>query len=133
MSPVGIPRARIHALVGLSERQLNRRKCRVTESCEPGSRRLSTDDLFTLRRMAVRGIGIACLPTLFIADDLSSGALVRLLPSLSSRAGVVHAVFPSRRGMVPAVRALLDPLSEGFAAHPLLIGGESGHAVQPRR
>jgi hypothetical protein len=24
----------------------------------------------------------------------------------------VHAVFPSRRGMVPAVRALLDSLSE---------------------
>ena len=83
---------------------------------------LSTDDLFTLRRAVIRGIGVACLPTLLIANDLSSGALVRLLPSLSSRAGVVHAVFPSRRGMVPAVRALLDFLSEGFAANPLLAG-----------
>jgi len=83
---------------------------------------LSTDDLYTLRRAAIRGVGVACLPTLLIANDLSSGALVRLLPSLSSRAGVVHAVFPSRRGMVPAVRALLDFLSEGFAANPLLAG-----------
>lgn len=62
---------------------------------------------------------MACLPRLLIADDLSSGVLVRLLPSLSFRAGVLHAVFPSRRGMVPAVRALLDSLSEGFAANPL--------------
>ena len=83
---------------------------------------LSTDDLYTLRRAAIRGVGVACLPTLLIVDDLSSGALVRLLPSLSSRAGVVHAVFPSRRGMVPSVRALLDFLSEGFAANPLLAG-----------
>lgn len=83
---------------------------------------LSTDDLYTLRRAVIRGVGVACLPTLLLTEDLSSGALVRLLPSLSSRAGVVHAVFPSRRGMVPAVRALLDFLSEGFAANPLLAG-----------
>jgi len=81
---------------------------------------LSTDDLYTLRRAAIRGVGVACLPTLLIADDLRSGVLVQLLPSLSVRGGVVHAVFPSRRGMVPAVRALLDFLSEAFAANPLL-------------
>jgi DNA-binding transcriptional LysR family regulator len=81
---------------------------------------LSTDDLYTLRRAALGGVGVACLPAMLVADDLSSGALVRLLPSLSSRSGVVHAVFPSRRGMVPAVRSLLDFLSEGFAANPWL-------------
>lgn len=81
---------------------------------------LSADDLYTLRRAAIRGVGAACLPALLVSGDLSSGALVRLLPSLSSRAGVLHAVFPSRRGMVPAVRALLDSLSEGFAADPWL-------------
>lgn len=84
--------------------------------------RLSTDDLYTLRRMAIGGMGVACLPVPLIGDDLSSGTLLRLLPSLSSRAGVVHAVFPSRRGMVPAVRALLDSLSDAFAGHPLLVG-----------
>ena len=88
--------------------------------------RLSTDDLFTLRRAAIQGVGVACLPALVVTDDLSSGALVRLLPSLSSRAGVVHAVFPSRRGMVPAVRSLLDFLSEGFAANPWLVREDPG-------
>ena len=87
------------------------------------SPRLSTDDLHTLRRAAIRGVGVACLPALFVADDLSSGELIRLLPSLSSRFGVVHAVFPSRRGMVPAVRALLDFLSEGFKSNPWLLTG----------
>ena len=84
--------------------------------------RLSTDDLYTVRRAALRGVGVACLPALLVTDDLSSGALVRLLPSLSSRSAIVHAVFPSRRGMVPAVRSLLDSLSEGFAANPWLVG-----------
>jgi len=84
------------------------------------SPRLSTDDLYTLRHAAICGVGVACLPTLLVAGDLSGGALVRLLPSLSALSGVVHAVFPSRRGMVPAVRSLLDHLSEGFAANPWL-------------
>ena len=44
--------------------------------------------------------------------DMERGALVRLLPSLTAQAGIIHAVFPSRRGMVPAVRALLDFLAE---------------------
>jgi DNA-binding transcriptional LysR family regulator len=88
------------------------------------SPRLGTDDLYTLRQAAICGVGAACLPALLVADDLSSGALVRLLPALSSRAGVVHAVFPSRRGMVPAVRTLLDSLSAGFAANPWLFSDD---------
>jgi DNA-binding transcriptional LysR family regulator len=84
--------------------------------------RLSSDDFYSVRRAALRGVGVARLPALLAKDDLSSGALVRLLPSLSSRSGVVHAVFPSRRGMVPAVRSLLDALSQGFAANPWLVG-----------
>ena len=88
------------------------------------SPRLSTDDLYTVRLAAICGVGVACLPALLVAADLSGGTLVRLLPSLSSRAGVVHAVFPSRRGMVPAVRSLLDSLSEGFAANPWLVSDD---------
>jgi DNA-binding transcriptional LysR family regulator len=83
--------------------------------------RLSADDFYTVRSAALRGLGVARLPALLVKDDLSSGALVRLLPSLSSRSGIVHAVFPSRRGMVPAVRSLLDTLSEGFAANPWFV------------
>jgi DNA-binding transcriptional LysR family regulator len=74
--------------------------------------RLATDDLFTLRRAALQGIGAVLVPLLLVADDIERGALVRLLPSLKAQAGIIHAVFPSRRGMVPAVRALLDFLAD---------------------
>jgi hypothetical protein len=37
---------------------------------------------------------------------------VRLLPEWSTPVGVVHAVFPSRRGLSPAVRSFLDFLGE---------------------
>src|SRR5579863_5665637 len=87
--------------------------------------RLSADDFYMVRRAALGGLGVARLPALLARDDLSSGALVRLLPSLSSRSGVVHAVFPSRRGIVPAVRSLLDALSDGFAANPWIVGDGS--------
>jgi DNA-binding transcriptional LysR family regulator len=73
--------------------------------------RLCTDDLFTLRRAALEGIGAVLVPLLLVADDMEHGTLVRLLPLLKAQAGIIHAVFPSRRGMVPAVRALLDFLS----------------------
>jgi DNA-binding transcriptional LysR family regulator len=101
--------------------------------------RLSADDFYSVRLAALRGVGVARLPALLARADLSSGALVRLLPSLSSRSGVVHAVFPSSRGMVPAVRSLLDALSEGFAANPWFVGhGSNGRArrvvsVEPPR
>ena len=76
------------------------------------SPRLCTDDLFTLRRAALQGTGAVLVPRLLVANDLERGALIRLLPPLKAHVGIMHAVFPSRRGMVPAVRALLDLLSE---------------------
>jgi DNA-binding transcriptional LysR family regulator len=76
------------------------------------SPRLCTDDLFTLRRAALEGVGAVLVPLLLVADDLERGTLVRLLPSLNAHAGIIHAIFPSRRGMIPAVRALLDFLSQ---------------------
>ena len=80
--------------------------------------RLRTDDLFTLRRAALLGIGAALVPSLIVAKDLERGALIRLLPSLKAHTGLMHATFPSRRGMVPAVRSLLDSLSEGLTVGP---------------
>jgi len=82
------------------------------------SPRLCTDDLSTLRHVALQGIGAALVPHLLVANDLERGALIRLLPLLKVHVGVVHAVFPSRRGMVPAVRTLLDFLSENVRLLP---------------
>jgi DNA-binding transcriptional LysR family regulator len=54
------------------------------------------------------------LPREFVSDDLKSGRLQLLLPGLSSKSALVHAVFPTRRGVVPAVRYLLDALVAGY-------------------
>ncbi|HEX8958093.1 MAG TPA: LysR substrate-binding domain-containing protein, partial [Burkholderiaceae bacterium] len=77
--------------------------------------RLRTDDLLTLRAAALQGLGVAYIPALAVVEELNAGTLIRLLPQLSARSGIIHAVFPSRRGMIPAVRALLDFLAAELA------------------
>lgn len=77
--------------------------------------RLVTDDMSALRDAALNGIGITQLPTLMIANDIQQGRLIHLLPAWRPKAGIVHAVFSSRRGLLPSVRVLLDFLTEGCA------------------
>lgn len=74
--------------------------------------RLITDDMIALRNAAELGIGIAALPDMIVNAALQAGNLVKVLPQWSPRAGIVHAVFPSRRGLLPAVRALIEYLAE---------------------
>ena len=77
--------------------------------------RFATEDMMALRLAALRGIGVCQFPTFVVADDLTSGQLVDLLPEWSPKAGIIHAVFPSRRGLLPSVRALLDFLATEYA------------------
>lgn len=74
--------------------------------------RLVTDDMMALRTAAEHGVGITLLPNMIVDDALQTGALVALLPEWSPRADIVHGVFPTRRGLLPAVRALIDYLAE---------------------
>ena len=76
--------------------------------------RLLTDDFATQRHAAIAGVGIALLPYFMVREGLAAGLLEQLLPEFRSPQSLVHAVFPSRRGLVPAVRALLDALATGF-------------------
>jgi DNA-binding transcriptional LysR family regulator len=68
------------------------------------------------RLAALRGIGVSQSPTLVVADDLESGRLVDLFLEWSPKAGIIHALFPSRRGLLPSVRAVLDFLAAEYAA-----------------
>ena len=67
---------------------------------------------------ALAGLGVTQLVTFMAAPHLASGALVQVLPGWAPPPGILHAVFPSRRGLLPAVRALLDFLVERFAQVP---------------
>ncbi|MGD0493861.1 MAG: LysR substrate-binding domain-containing protein [Steroidobacteraceae bacterium] len=89
--------------------------------------RLVTGDLVAMRAAAVNGVAVAQLPTLFIQDDLLNNLLVEVLPQWLPRSGIVHAVFPSRRGLLPAVRGLLDFLVAEFQE---LAGAEAAMAAK---
>ena len=80
--------------------------------------RLVTDDMTALRAAALAGVGVVQLPTMMIGDELGRGALVAVLPAWVPRSGIVHAVFPSRRGLLPAVRELIDFLAMRFETLP---------------
>ncbi|KZE35090.1 DNA-binding transcriptional LysR family regulator [Crenobacter luteus] len=74
--------------------------------------RLSGDDLMVLAAAAIAGVGAAALPTLVCHEALADGRLVRLLPGYEIPGGILHAVYPGRRHLVPAVRAFVDFLTD---------------------
>ncbi|WP_036279072.1 LysR substrate-binding domain-containing protein [Methylocystis sp. ATCC 49242] len=77
--------------------------------------RLVTDDFVQMRLAALHGIGAAHLPAFAVDDDLATGALVEIMPQWRPRTGIVYVVFPSRRGVQPAVRGMIDFLAAEFA------------------
>ena len=73
---------------------------------------LVCNDFSVLVEAAVRGRGIALLPTIATHDARRMGKLVQVLPQWRSVDGLLHFIYPSRRGMMPAVRLLLDFLAQ---------------------
>lgn len=78
--------------------------------------RLVTDDMLMLRTAAIAGAGLVQLPTMMVRDEVLRGDLAQILPGWQPQGGIVHLVYPSRRGMLPAVRLLIDFLAQQFAA-----------------
>ena len=78
--------------------------------------RLLTPDMAALLAAVRIGVGAAHLPDMVAREGLKSGELVEVLPGWRPRSGIIHAVFPTRRGLVPSVRKLLDHLAAEYAA-----------------
>ncbi|BCT68128.1 LysR substrate-binding domain-containing protein [Nitrosospira sp. NRS527] len=76
--------------------------------------RFVTADLIALRDAAVASVGVVQLPVVMARDQLAAGSLVRLVPNWAPRREIIHAVFPSRRGLLPSVHALIDFLAQRF-------------------
>lgn len=74
--------------------------------------RLICGDFGVLLAAARRGMGVAMLPEFIAAPAISLGELEVLLPEWSAPQGTMHFVYPSRRGLLPAVRAFVDFLAE---------------------
>ena len=54
------------------------------------------------------GFGLSLIPLAYVRDDLEAGRLERVLEEWSTVDLSVYAVYPSRRHVVPKVRAFLD-------------------------
>ena len=74
---------------------------------------LMTQDFGVLMAAAKAGQGIALLPETVCADAVRAGELKLVFKEKwQLPQGICHAVYPSRRGVLPAVRALIDFLAE---------------------
>jgi DNA-binding transcriptional LysR family regulator len=76
--------------------------------------RILVNDLFSVRKLALDGRGIAPLPDYMVERDLADGLLVRLLPEAPMPRLPITALVPERRFQPQRVRVLLDFLVERF-------------------
>jgi len=74
--------------------------------------RVAGFDFPLLRSLACQGVGITLLPENLCAELVRGGELEVVLPQWRLPEGICHAVFPSRRGLLPAVRVFIDFLAE---------------------
>ncbi|MDN6859827.1 LysR substrate-binding domain-containing protein [Pseudomonas sp. CAN2814] len=77
--------------------------------------RLAVEDFNLRKNVALAGLGVTVLPLHYCTEELADGRLVRVLPEWSEPEAFLQAVYPHRRGVLPAVRALLDYLQEEFS------------------
>jgi DNA-binding transcriptional LysR family regulator len=80
--------------------------------------RLAADDFVLRKAAAVAGLGVTLLPKVLCALELAEGRLVRLLPEWNMSSGSLQVVYAHRRGLLPAMRAMIDFLVEAYAREP---------------
>jgi len=67
---------------------------------------------------ALRGAGIQLQPTFLIDEELASGQLVEILPQFRSVELGIYAVYPSRKFVLPKVRAMVEFLATKLGKAP---------------
>lgn len=77
--------------------------------------RMAANESGVLLSAASAGVGIACLPVRMCEAAFGSGALRRVLPGWTAGTVTTSVVMPHRRGLLPAVRAVVEALVEDAA------------------
>jgi len=80
-----------------------------------GSGWLTVNDGQSLLNAAIKGLGIAYLPSYLYHRAMDQGLVVDVIPSLPQSLLGIHAVYPPGRFTQPKVRAFIDFLIERFA------------------
>lgn len=76
---------------------------------------IAADEPMVMMKAALAGLGLTCLPTSVCRGALAEGRLVHLLPDWTAGSITTTILMPHRRGQLPAVRAVVDFLSEKLA------------------
>jgi DNA-binding transcriptional LysR family regulator len=69
---------------------------------------LQSDDMATLKAAACAGLGIVALPGYVGRGEVERGQLVRVLPQWIAGVATISLLIPSRRGLLPSVRAFSE-------------------------
>lgn len=70
--------------------------------------RFIAENLLILKDVALGGVGVARLPKIICREALSDGRLEIVLPDWAMPPHEIHACYPSRKGVPPAVRAFVE-------------------------
>jgi DNA-binding transcriptional LysR family regulator len=79
-------------------------------------------------RAALRGIGVARLPSLLVADDVREGRLVMLFDGRPARTTEIHAIYPGGRFVPPKTRRFLEAVEGVAPMSPLGEARRSGRS-----
>lgn len=79
---------------------------------------MHTNNGDSCRAAALAGAGIILQPSFLVGEDLRQKALVELMPEFRAVELGVYAVYPTRRYLLPRVRAMVDFLAESFRTPP---------------
>jgi DNA-binding transcriptional LysR family regulator len=91
--------------------RLRRAGGRKEEVLVPLTPRLLLDDMLSLKRAAIGGLGVVALPGYVCRDEVQSGALRQVLPGWIADDSTLTALMPYRQGLLPSVRAFVEHLA----------------------
>lgn len=73
--------------------------------------RLQSNNMVALKESACANLGIVALPGYICRDEIASGKLKLILPRWTAADARISALIPYKRGLLPAVRSLVDFLA----------------------
>ncbi|WP_345817192.1 LysR family transcriptional regulator (plasmid) [Paraburkholderia sp. PREW-6R] len=83
----------------------------------PVDGRLKIDNAEALRRAALRGLGIAMLPSMLILGDLGEGRLIEVLPDFAAPERSMNLLYLQERQKSPKLRSFTEFVVERFGAN----------------
>lgn len=95
----------VHTPLGVDEWKLTSPKGAFNV---PLPARIIANDLRMIRVLAMRGEGIALMPTHMIYSDCQAGKLVRILPDWKTAIAPVHFVYPAQKYVTPKLSAFIN-------------------------